>query len=223
MIGKLQLFKLKKKIGITQRVENYPSILERRDCLDQRWTSMCNILGCIIIPLVNCCDDIDKYLSALDLDMIIISGGNDLGCLDDSTNVALERDYFENQIIRFCIYNNITLLGVCRGLQILNIYFGGSVTPVPGHVATNHLVVKDGEYYSFWPQKFEVNSYHKYGVYITDLAGDLLSLAKCVDGTVEAFKHKKHNIFGIMWHPERESELNSRDKQMFELLLESGR
>ena len=51
------------------------------------------------------------------------------------------------------------------------------------------------------------------GTYKVD--GDLLSVAHSLDGVVMAIEHKKHNIFGVMWHSERELPFNKVDQDMF--------
>ena len=54
-------------------------------------------------------------------------------------------------------------------------------------------------------------SYHNYS--ITKLGANLLTLATANDNTIEAFRHKKLKVIGIMWHPERYNKIKSIDKK----------
>ncbi len=58
------------------------------------------------------------------LNLIILQGGNDIF---DSSKEIKNRNDNENLIIKFAIANNIPLLGVCRGMQLINLYFGGKI------------------------------------------------------------------------------------------------
>ena len=59
----------------------------------------------------------------------------------------------------------------------------------------------------------KVNSYHNYS--ITNLGSSLSSLATAMDNTIEAFKHKKYKILGVMWHPERYDQIKKIDIEYF--------
>ena len=65
-------------IGITQRVVTIEEICERRDTLDQRWTSLMTGLGFTPIPLPNMLRDINAYLRDIRLDGVVLTGGDDI-------------------------------------------------------------------------------------------------------------------------------------------------
>ncbi len=99
------------------------------------------------------------------------------------------------------------VLGICRGFQVLNVYFGGSLNQdIPGHSANAllHEVrgLKDpGLTYPF-PEKFLTNTRHHQSV--KTLGQGLIISAKAVfDDTVEAFEHENGKVLGVQWHPER--------------------
>ena len=48
---------------------------------------------------------------------------------------------------------------------------------------------------------------------------DIVALAKSDDGIVEAIKHKNKEIYGIMWHPEREKPFNNLDKSLLKIIF----
>ena len=62
-----------------------------------------------------------------------------------------------------------------------------------------------------------MNSFHEYGAY--NVEGDLLKVAHSHDGVVMAIEHKEKNIFGVMWHSERELYFNKVDQDMFKKIF----
>lgn len=198
------------RIGVTQRVEVISRYNERRDCLDQRWGDLLEAAGMYCIPLANRPNAASDYLDVLRLDGVILSGGNNLGVLGEVDGVADERDSFEHEVLMWAEKNKISVLGVCRGLQIINNFCGGSLVPVDGHVSSRHSIIQKIEY-SEWPTLHEVNSYHNYAIEVGGLAPSLIPLAFAEDATVEAFRHKNLSWYGIMWHPEREKTFHVDD------------
>ncbi len=187
-----------KRVGLTQRVEIVTSYGERRDCLDQSWAKLLVNLGYLPVLLPNMTDEraVNQCLKELSLSGVILTGGNDLVCTQGES-MAEERDFFETQLISYCIKNNLPILGVCRGMQMLNIYFGGTIKSITGHVCDDHQVTfRDG-------QKVHVNSYHNWGMREQDLAPEWQVLGFAEDGVVEYAQHKNLLISAIMWHPER--------------------
>ena len=203
-----------KNLGITQRVEFIESYAEKRDCLDQNWSHFAAALGFNPVPLANIeASKVAQYVQDLHLKAIILSGGNSLAAVDaDAKDVALERDAFEMALIQHAIESNIPLIGVCRGMQLLNNYFGGQLSPINNHVATKHKIIQHTTDFSF-PQV--VNSYHNWSIAEHDCAKDVIPLATDEAGYCEALKHRKHKILAIMWHPERETPFLSEDLQLF--------
>lgn len=199
-----------KRIGLTHRVDYIKSYGERRDSIDQAWYDLILSMEMLPIPLPNLPDDIAcKLLDALDLDGIILTGGNSISSLDcNSRDCAPERDAFESAVITYCLERNIPLIGVCRGMQVINHYFGGDFVQVEGHVATQHKI-------ECVDNKFElpatVNSFHSWAIPISNLGNNLNMIAHDSMGNAEAFSHNRDTILGIMWHPEREKEFSSID------------
>jgi N5-(cytidine 5'-diphosphoramidyl)-L-glutamine hydrolase len=183
-----------KFIGLTQRVEDLPERKERRDCLDQAWTKLLLNNGFCPIPLPNCVGDVDSFISNLNLTGVILTGGNDLG-------KAPERDLFENNLLTVCTQRKLPVLGVCRGLELMNIFYGGKIEPVTGHVATIHDI-RPG-LAGKMPLRSKANSFHDFGIKESGLSNQLIPTAFAADGTVEAVMHKNLPQWGIMWHPER--------------------
>ena len=207
-----------KRIGITQRVEIVKSYGERRDCLDQQWSNFIIQLGYIPVPLPNVTADIaGELVSTLQLDAIILSGGNSIASLNpESPDAAPERDDFEKAIISTALEINIPIIGVCRGMQVLNLAMGGSLASIHGHVGQRHPIISKIKGFNL-PKT--VNSFHNYCVPNKGLAESLQPLAYDEDGNIEAFYDISRNILGIMWHPEREDIFINLDIQLFKRFL----
>lgn len=203
-----------KRIGLTQRVDVVADYGERRDCLDQNWARLLWQLQCVPIALSTAVDSTSEYLDALQLSGVILTGGNDLTPLADEASAAPERDQFEQKLIVDCLDRGIPILGVCRGMQVINDYFGGTLSPVDGHVAKRHRVHGAEGAFEAWADTFEVNSYHDYGISTDGLADSMVVATISDDGTVEAFRHPRYQCYGVMWHPEREQPFADRDLSM---------
>tara|TARA_B100000029_G_scaffold495593_1_gene560726 strand:+ start:931 stop:1533 length:603 start_codon:yes stop_codon:yes gene_type:complete len=190
-----------KRIIITQRFEKIGKHRELRDSLDVRLSNLIEKLGYSSIPLPNNLKKINKFIYQVSPDGIILSGGGDPLKKD-------KRHKNELKLIKYSIQKKIPLIGICRGAQVLNIYFGGKITKIRNHVRKTHRI--------FGPliskkKNILVNSFHDYGFKQNLLGKNLKILARSSDKVVESFCHNKHNLLGIMWHPERYKNLKKFD------------
>lgn len=215
----------KKIIGVTHKIMQHPKYEESLDCLDIRWSNLLTNLDFLTIPLAT----LDKkyvgdQLDKLQLDGIILSGGdtpnqnlnnmNKIKITKKNENIIF-RDSYEVQLVLECIKRKIPIIGVCRGLQILNIIFGGSLIKVSGHAIKGKHKIVSGEKSNFLDLSPKVNSYHNFGISKESLGKDLSPLAYDCEGNIEAFRHKKEKVLGIMWHPEREKNIQKKDLMLF--------
>ncbi len=184
------------RLGLTQRIEEILAYKERRDCLDQQWTVFCETIEAIPLPLSNTVSNVENYLTALELDALIFTGGNDLASLPNPCTPAPERDRFEKEALIWARMNRKPIVGVCRGMQFINSFFGGKLRQAEGHAGTVHQIFCDN-------QPFPVNSYHNWVIAEEDLGMELNPLAVDETGNIEAFRHAHDPLLGIMWHPER--------------------
>jgi gamma-glutamyl-gamma-aminobutyrate hydrolase PuuD len=208
-----------KRVGVTQRVVEVEHYKERRDCIDQRWASLLLECGFLPITLPNMPPNYAKSLiSEYRLDAIILSGGNTLARQATKDDVpALERDSFEKALIDGALELDCPVLGVCRGMQVIHNYYGGSFVQVKDHVNIKHkLSIFDKDY----PLRENVNSFHNWGIALDQLPKILKPLAvHQADQTVEAFRHTDKKLFGIMWHPEREGPFAVKDIELIKRLI----
>ncbi|MFA6365079.1 MAG: type 1 glutamine amidotransferase [Candidatus Paceibacterota bacterium] len=203
-------------IAITQRVERNKYGKEV-DSLEHDYVKYYAKFGVALVPIPNSLGNIKDYLDSLSLDGIILSGGGDIhpSLYGKSSRKGFEyfpeRDHLEKKVLEFAVKNNVPLLGECRGMQFLNVFFGGSllenVNDMKGirHAGTTHEVditdVRARKY--FHKSSLAVNSFHNQGFSKEEVASSLKIFAEAADGTVEGVYHPAKPIAGIMWHPER--------------------
>lgn len=189
-----------KLIAVTQRVDIYKNIQERRDAVSQEWTMLADACGFIPVFLPNNLQMSKIILENMDISGILLTGGNTPIIYGGD---APERDELEKYLIDYAIDKDIPLLGVCRGMHMLLGHFGTKLERVEGHVRTFHQL----------SNKDEVNSFHSWGTKNCELP--LIAEVKACDDIVEAVSHNEYyNIHGIMWHPERYNPFRKKDIEM---------
>ncbi len=203
------------RIGITQRVITMDEIGERRDSLDQRWTTLMTGLGFTPILLPNMINNISEYLSDVRLDGVVLTGGDDIMEYATESSATPERDRLEQALIEYCMHEDLPLIGICRGFQSIVNHFGGRLKPINHHVAIHHQIRLDESFMPGAERTTNVNSFHNLSIFQEDLPQELKAQAWAADGTVEAATLNDHKILGIMWHPEREKPTTEFDKALF--------
>jgi|TARA_B110000438_G_scaffold204352_1_gene196038 N5-(cytidine 5'-diphosphoramidyl)-L-glutamine hydrolase len=183
-----------KKIAISLRVASIGKYEEKRDSISYDWLNFFNKLDIFPILIPNLIQDLELFLDEVKIDGIILSGGDNVGENE-------MRDSTEKRIITYGIKKNLPIIGICRGMQVLNLNFNGKVrfNEAIDHAGKKHEIQLKEE-------KLIINSYHNNLIKNEDELGDnLKSIAIASnDKTIEGFKHEKLPVFGIMWHPERE-------------------
>ncbi|MDQ7834351.1 MAG: gamma-glutamyl-gamma-aminobutyrate hydrolase family protein [Humidesulfovibrio sp.] len=196
-------------LGVTQRVVQVPG-RGTRDCLNQAWGVFFRACNLRYLPLPTLLDEPAEYVARAGIRGIVLSGGNDVpGCCPPgvSGDYAPDRDRLEAELTALCRASRRPILGVCRGMQMLNLFCGGRVRLLEGHAGTAHpLRMLPGSVGLGLPDALEVASHHRYGLLPEDLGEGLLPLALAEDGSVEAFRHASLPLAGLMWHPERADE-----------------
>ncbi|MBI2339377.1 MAG: gamma-glutamyl-gamma-aminobutyrate hydrolase family protein [Deltaproteobacteria bacterium] len=177
-------------IGVTQRVGTSEN-RERRDQLDQRWIAFLLQCGFTPYPIPNHVRSAESLVRSIACHGILLTGGNNL--LDYGGD-APERDETELFLLKHALDRNLPLLGICRGMQLIQHFFGIRLTQVEGHITPTLKITVNGT-------EREVPSYHRMG---TTETTDVLDVwAAAPDGVVKAVRHKTRPIQGLMWHPER--------------------
>lgn len=144
-------------------------------------------------------------------DGLLLSGGGDIEASlfgqaehPEAGKPDLARDHEELALLdAFCACGK-PVFGICRGMQVLNVYFGGDlIQHMTGHDGTPHTItaVPGSRMHALCGASFTANSFHHQAV---DRLGDgLLGTAYAEDGTVEAIAHETLPVYGVQWHPER--------------------
>ncbi|WP_328870148.1 gamma-glutamyl-gamma-aminobutyrate hydrolase family protein [Streptomyces sp. NBC_00287] len=150
------------------------------------------------------------------LDGLVIAGGPDVEPVRYGAErhprtgpPARERDAWELALIEAALTARLPLLGICRGMQLLNVALGGTlVQHLEGHaevvgVFGGHTVkpVPGTLYAGIAPEETSVPTYHHQSV---DRLGEgLVPSAHAEDGTLEAVELPgDHWVLGVQWHPE---------------------
>ncbi len=193
------------RVAVTMRVDLCMKTHERRDSIDQRVLIWLSEVGACPILVPNTLDSIDKarmWLEQNRIESILLTGGNDLGS-------ALERDSTELNLLTVAESLRLSVLGICRGMQIMARYFKVELTEADNHVGTRHKI--------YGTVQGEVNSYHKYC--INKCPNEFSILATDNDGLIEAIRHNILPWEGWMWHPEREVSFRHSDVIRFRSLI----
>jgi gamma-glutamyl-gamma-aminobutyrate hydrolase PuuD len=161
------------RIGLTQRVLLHQG--RAYDSLEHSWYGYLQGHTLISIPNRLC-------VPFPEIDLLIITGGDDHPV----------RNQIELELVDSMLSQNLPIIGVCHGCQLLTTKLGGSVVPVEDHMDSYHEVTYHG-------QQHLVNSYHKLRIENTPPGSTVL--AHDPDGHAEAWIHGR--TAGIMWHPER--------------------
>jgi N5-(cytidine 5'-diphosphoramidyl)-L-glutamine hydrolase len=192
-----------KAVGVTQRVSRVPPHGERRDCLDQEWTKFLTACGLLPVLLPNVVETALALCQRVEVAGLVLTGGNDLAILGGD---APERDAVEYALLDWAERSSLPVLGVCRGMQVIQHRFNVPLRRVEGHVAQRQVIRIHGE-----PK--EVNSYHRFAAFESRPPLHVWALAD--DGVVKAIRHSDRTITGIMWHPERCTPFSSADVELF--------
>lgn len=180
------------------------------------------------------------------LDGFLLSGGPDVdpsyfGESPDQNMrmVNPERDKTEIFIVRECFKRKKPVLGICRGIQVINIALGGSIyqdiqTKIKGAIkhfqdapqwfGSHEIHIKDSKslLYNIVKKRYiRVNSFHHQSV--KDLAHPFKLTAISCDGVIEAIEAKDESLFfiGLQWHPEEMWEKDEAQLEIFKRFVEA--
>lgn len=175
------------------------------------FTNYINAFHALGAEVVASCND----SLAHECDALILPGGGDVNPalygaeMNGSYDPNDARDNAEMRVIARFLAMERPILGICRGLQILNVAFGGTLiqhiddhNQLPQRQDRVHLTKANDPFLtSLYGDSFSVNSAHHQ--VIDRLGVGLQAIQWSEEGYIEAFRHITRPVFGVQWHPER--------------------
>jgi putative glutamine amidotransferase len=151
------------------------------------------------------------------LDGLLLSGGTDVeptryGVAAEPTTYVPEpaRDRLELGFVDLALAEDLPVLGICRGLQVLNVWGGGTLHQhVPAHARfdvaaadrVDELTIEPGSLlHELYGSRLSVNSLHHQTV--DRVAAGWTVTARSRSGDVEALEWPSHDVVAVQWHPE---------------------
>ena len=206
------------RLGLTMRVVSAAGYTESRDAISHDWIRLFQEQGWSPRLIPNRLNEVGRLLD--DLDGLILTGGNDISAdlsglpASSVREPAPERDHQERKLLQESERRRVPVLGICRGLQMINCHYGGRLVEVDSdsHAGSTHSVrFLEEPWQSLWGERVDVNSYHDRGIAPEGAGRDLVPFSLSGDGTVEGLYHRNLPVLGIMWHPERCENLGESD------------
>ena len=168
------------------------------------------------IPLLAVNNDCAEEYADL-ADGLLLSGGKDVAPALYGEELKYDfvitdplRDDLEWKLIKAFVDRKKPIFGICRGVQVLNAYFGGTLyQDIPDELGGEHAkgvchpvtLKKDSILGRLFGESLEINSYHHQGIRL--LAPRLTAEAHAPDGLVEAVSCPDHPfMLAVPWHPE---------------------
>ena len=212
-------------IAVSMRVVSNDTYPETRDAISNDWVKLLDQLPVTPVFVPNALSDPAAYLQDIGAKGLILTGGDNLAPLPyepGSNRVESSRDRTENTLLSSAIERRLPVLGVCRGLQMVNVHFGGGLVRdlsfTGQHVNSKHSVkiVSSPPWGNWDVEQIVTNSYHNQGVLLSDLASELSAFAVASGDVVEGLCHPDLPLVAIQWHPERENPAAEQDQALLQ-------
>ena len=229
-------------IGVTTHVDNgsehdiypnHPLQYVERTYLD---TLLHFGMNPVLIPVTKDKEKLQEYLSSVN--GLVLTGGGYVAKKPAPSltlqNTGTERYQFEMEVLRQAIPRSIPILGICRGAQMINQYYGGSLSPLSDHFLPNHYkkegsppnnclhdieISPDSKLAEVLPfKKNTVNSFHRQHI---STVGENLRPVAWNHTVIEAIEGTQHPwMVGVQFHPEHLWQQDNRWENLFQSLKE---
>ena len=194
----------------------------------------------VLLPLT---EEDEAFCRALEIcDGILITGGQDVSPAlygespkSGKADACPLRDRLEAHAVKAALERDLPLLGICRGLQFLNVALGGTLCQdIPSEVpsplvhlhtppeapVTHDVIIEAGTPLAalLQQQRIHVNSFHHQSV--KALSPMLRCMAHATDGVPEAaYMPDRKFIWGVQWHPEMSFRTDANSLKIFEAFV----
>lgn len=205
----------------------------------------------VLLPLTGEEELLSEILESCD--GLLLSGGPDVdaryfGEVNYSFTGPINpyRDAQELYLAKRAVELDKPVLGICRGVQVLNIALGGTIyqdihsqakgdfqekagalirhsQDAPGWYPIHEVILEEGSKLQqcFGVPRLGVNSYHHQAV--RDLGEGLVATSHSPDGIIESVEHKYCRfVMGVQWHPELMWRENPESLKLFEMLVKTA-
>lgn len=205
------------------------------DALEVTYNKYFSKFGVTLIPIPNDSQITRQYFSQLNIEGVILSGGGDISpsLYGDESSVSgsysVEREKTEKILLEIAIEQNLPVLGICRGMEFLNVSFGGKLLSDISKNINNGLIHDESRHNitlaedviikALGTDIVDVNSFHRLGIRDKQLSKQLIPFARASDLSIEALYHPKLAIGAIMWHPEREESPNKLNQLLVKAFI----
>lgn len=209
---------MKPLIGLTCSYE------EGKQILNDRYRETVEAFGGVpvLLPITLEIQTILSYTEKID--GLILTGGEDINPLlfgeepkKELGEINPDRDFFELNLCRLFLAKEKPILGICRGLQVLNVAAGGSLfqdlaTQLPESIQHQQKAPKHHVSHEIYLEEstllhrllnvnqLRVNSFHHQSV--KSLGKGFKEVAWASDGVIEGIEKNKGFAVGVQWHPE---------------------
>lgn len=193
----------------------------------------------VILPIEITEEDADQMVATCD--GFLFTGGQDVAPAlygeKDTTGTVIpspERDKLETLLLKKALQADKPILGICRGLQFLNAFLGGTLwqdlpSQHPSDIVhrqgkpygiPTHKVMLDGDLKTLLGKdNLDVNTLHHQAV--KDLAADLTPMAFAPDGIIEAAQMTgRRFVWAVQWHPEYMFKIDPNSLAIFSWFVE---
>lgn len=198
----------------------------------------------MILPFASEPREVERYLELVD--GVLVTGGQDVSpylygerAIPECGTPYAPRDLLDQALTKRCRSTRTPLLGICRGIQILNVTYGGTLwqdlpTQMPSDVThamrppydavAHEVTLKPGSRLAdtLGSTSLGVNSYHHQAV--REVAPGLEAVAWAPDGIVEALVDPTQEfLLGVQWHPELSWRVDPRQKHLVSAFVAAAR
>ena len=190
----------------------------------------------LILPVEGDMDELETLVGLCD--GILLTGGGDLDpslygeeVWNDTVEFTPKRDDGERWICNLAVNRGLPMLGICRGIQLMNVFFGGTLyQDIPSQLETQVLHRMEAPFQRschscelvpgapLGEGTIGVNSHHHQAV--KDVASGFQIMGRSEDGIIEAIwaPYEKFR-WGVQWHPERIWDIEPSSEKVFEAFI----